>query len=97
MDPWNVCIYVGIYASMNVCMYELEYLTIHNRTHWSFSIPHILTISLLGNELSYRHLFVNTRQLFLISCFQLTFSMTFASLKCVICALHISFSLSSTY
>ena len=59
MDPWNVCLYVCMYVCMYVyiyiyiymceCMYELEYLTFHNRAHWILSIPHILTIRLLGN------------------------------------------------
>ena len=60
-----VCMYVFIYVCMYyVCMYELEYMTIYNRAHWIPSIPHVLTIHLLGNELSYHHLLQT-----LVSCF----------------------------
>ena len=64
------CVYACMYVSINVrsyvfmymcvCTYvylhELEYMTIYNRAHWIPSIPHILTIRLLGNKLSYHHL-----------------------------------------
>ena len=51
-----VCIYVCTYLYMYACMYKLDYMTIYNRAHWIPSILHILTIYLLGSELSYHHL-----------------------------------------